>query len=353
MKKNYVKWVVAALATVLLLVGCGKEAQEEKPVPFVKTITVGASEITDENTFPGTVHGRTESALAFQIGGKIVERLVQAGDRVAAGDPLYRLDSKDVSEQVAAAEGQVAAAKAQLELATSNLRRFEELYAQGAISEMNIDQARNAQQLAQAQYDTATAALGRARNQESFATLRSDRDGVVGMTMMEVGQVTGPGTPVVVVVDDSEMDVLISLVESNVHNISIGQRAKVTFWARPDWEISGVVREIAAAPNPQTGTYDAKVGLTEVPADMQVGMTAQVRFTTGESKVITVPLTAMATQSETPAVWVVRDGEAHMVQVKTGAYEGDKIEILSGLKAGDVVVVAGTQHLEEGKKVRI
>ncbi len=348
-------WIrVTILCLVMgLLSGCGQETTQETPPPLVRTTVIGMTDAETEATFSGTVHGRVESALAFQIGGQITERLVQAGDRVTKGQPLYRLDSVDVSQQVAAAEEQLTAARLQLELAETNLRRFEELYAADAISAMTIDQARNGRDLAAAQVGQAEAAYNRALNQESFATLRSDSNGVVGMTLMEVGQVTGPGTPVVVVVDDSEKDVLISLTESNVRDVYIGQRAKITFWSRPGLEISGVVREVSATPIPQTGTYDAKIALAEMPEEIQLGMTARVRFTDSDENIILLPLSAIAEQSDTPAVWVVRDEKAYLQKVETGAYHGNNVEILSGLKKGDRVVTAGTQHLSEGEKVRV
>ncbi len=350
---NIKSWVIIVSSAILLLTGCGGEEGKEKMVPLVKTVTIGKESTEKTSSFSGTIHGRTEQALAFQIPGKVVQKLVQAGDYVQEGTPLYKLDSKDVSEQASAAQGQLTAASAQLDLARSNLARYEELYAQDAISAMQIDQARNAAKLASAQRDQAEAAYNRALNQESFATLKADRSGVVGSTMVEVGQVVAAGTPVVMLVDTKDLDVQISLTEKNAKEYPIGTRAEITFWSQPDLKISGVVREVSPAPNPKTGTYDAKIALTKVPDSVQLGMTAEVHFQKDAGKTITIPLSAMAEQQQQPSVWVVRGDKVHLVPVTPGRYLDDSVEITSGLAPGDIVVTAGTQHLHEGDKVRL
>lgn len=350
--KHWWQWL---MLTVLCLAvcGCGKSSTAEVPPPLVKTMTIGATETAAEHSFSGTVHGRTESPLGFQIPGKIVHKFVQSGDRVQTGDPLFSLDANDVEAQVDAAQGQVDAAAAQLELANKTLSRMETLYAQDAISALKIDEVRSKQQLAQAQYDQAQAALYRAQNQASFATLRADRDGVIGMIMAEIGQVVSAGMPVVAIVDNSNLDVQISLTEKNISDYPVGSSAEVTFWALPDQKSTAVMREVSPAPNPKTGTYDAKLTLSDPPAQLALGSTAEVRFTGASGEQILVPLSALAPQSKTPAVWVVRDEKVTLVNVTTGAYRGDQVEITSGLNKGDRVVVAGAQNLTEGQAVRI
>ena len=128
----------------------------------------------------------------------------------------------------------------------------------------------------------------------------------------------------------------------------------VTFWALPNVSVEGRVREVAAAPNASTGTYDAKVTLVEPPENIAVGMTAEVKFGDREGgKGIMIPLSAMATQDQKPSVWVIRDNKVTLTPVKVGRYGEDTVEIIEGLDKGDRIVTAGVSKLAEGEEVRV
>lgn len=349
----------AAVCAVMIgltaaLAGCGaKKAEAAEAAPLVKTMTVGAEEQAARRSFSGTVHGYYESNLAFQIGGRITARYVSAGDRVSAGQALFRVDSKDAEEQAAAAQSAVISAEAQLDLASSTRKRYQALHEVDAISDLAMDQTENQYKLAAAQLAQARATLARAENNLSFTVLTADRDGVIGSTLCEVGQVVAAGTPVVLIVDDAKKDVYISLTEKQYRMYSVGMPCTVTFWALPGVSVRGVIREKAASPDAATGTYDVKVTLVDPPEAVTVGMTAEVVMEepAGQAS-FTVPLSAMAPQSEEPAVWVVKEGKAALVPVKTGAYGADTVEITAGLSKGDRVITAGTQRLSSGDEVR-
>jgi len=254
----------------------------------------------------------------------------------------------------AAAAGALNAAEAQYRLASSTMARYEKLHELQAISDLAMDQTKNQYELASAQLSQAQAALARAENNLGFTSLTADRDGVVGSTLYEVGQVVSAGTPVVLIVDDTKKDVHISFTEKQYGKYSVGLPCTVTFWAFPDLQLKGTVREVAAAPNTSTGTYDAKVTLIDAPSDVVVGMTAEVSFDDPQgNEQIMVPLSAMAAQSEQPAVWIVRDHKVYLQKVETGQYGNDTVEIVSGLQKGDRVVTAGVQKLHEGEEVRL
>ena len=234
------------------------------------------------------------------------------------------------------------------------MARYESLHKADAISDLAMDQARNSYELAEAQLSQAQASLARAENNLGFTSLTAERAGVVGSTLYEVGQVVGPGTPVVLMVDDSEKEIYISLTEKQYGKYSVGIPCEVTFWAFPGLKLTGHIREVAAAPNASTGTYDAKIVLADPPEEIAVGMTAQVSFDKEEKeKRIRIPLTAMAPQSSAPAVWVVRDHRVYLQNVEAGAYGNDTVEITGGLKKGDRIVTGGAGKLHEEDEVRL
>ena len=342
MKKFAVIFAAVWVGFSLVLTGCGNKKEAETKAVLVKTMVVGETAKAESRKFSGTVHGYFESPLAFQVGGRITRRLVSSGDRVTAGQVLMTVDSKDASEQAAAAAGALNAAEAQYRLASSTMARYEKLHELQAISDLAMDRTKNQYELASAQLSQAQAALARAENNLGFTSLTADRDGVVGSTLYEVGQVVGAGTPVVLIVDDTKKDVHISFTEKQYGKYSVGLPCTVTFWAFPDLQLKGTVREVAAAPNTSTGTYDAKVTLIDAPFDNPQG-----------NEQIMVPLSAMAAQSEQPAVWIVRDHKVYLQKVETGQYGNDTVEIVSGLQKGDRVVTAGVQKLHEGEEVRL
>ena len=106
-----------------LAAGCGSEQAVEQKAPLVKSMTVGATDGASSDTYAGTVRGRYETNLSFQVGGQILARNVNVGDRVSAGDVLMVIDAKDVAQKANQGDAAVASAKAQLNLAQSNLAR--------------------------------------------------------------------------------------------------------------------------------------------------------------------------------------------------------------------------------------
>lgn len=346
---------VVLAGVFLLIAGCGNNEVETQQSPLVKTITVGEKDSENDTTFSGTVHGYYESPLAFQVSGQITNRYVQAGDRVRAGQPLFRVDSRDAMDQVDAARSSVISAQASYKLASSTLSRYQALHRENAISDLAMDQTQSQYDVAAAQLQQAKATLSRSQNNLGYTTLRADRNGVIGSTMYEVGQVVSAGTPVVLVVDDRQKEVHISLTEKQYNQYSVGMPCTVTFWALPNVIVHGVIKEKAASPDAATGTYDTKVSLADCPDEVTLGMTAQVSMDDNLSgnKSVVIPLTAIATQSSQPSVWVVENGRVKLVKVTVGKYGNDSVEITSGLKSGDKVVTAGASNLTQGEEVRV
>lgn len=352
---NKSKALIGALCIAMMFFssGCGTQKTQNDKRPLVKTIVIGEEKSGSEAGFSGIVHGGYESALAFPVGGRIVEKFVSSGQHVVAGQPLFRIDSRDAEEMLNVAQGKFSAAQAQYNLAKTTLARFEKLHDIDAISDMAMDQTRSQFELAKAQLDQASAAVGRAENNLNFTLLTADRDGVVGNTLFEVGQVAGPGMPVAIVVDDSTKEVNISFTEKQYGKYKVGMPCNVTFWALPNVKVHGIIKEVAGAPNTQTGTYDAKVSLEDAPQNVVIGMTAQVSFDSETKDKIVVPLTAIDGKTGKNQVWIVENNKVRPITVEIGNYTSDGVEIVSGIKKGDRIVTAGIKQLIDGEEVRL
>lgn len=337
----------AVLCLAILLAACAEPPPPPAPPKLVRVLTVGAGPETEVagRTYSGEVRARIETTLGFRIGGKLIERLVDAGSVVKAGQPLARLDPADARLQAAQAE-------AQRSLAEADLLRYRDLKAKNFISASALDARETAFKAADAQ-----AAL--AKNQATYTTLTADRTGVIGQVLAEPGQVVAAGQGVFRMAPDGEREVAITLPESEVAAFKVGQPAKVSFWPGTGGNapsLDGALREIAPVADPVTRTYAARVSLRGADPRLPLGMSATVRFATGTPGQVrlAIPLAAIFQQGNQPAVWkVAADGAVGLQPVSVAEYGDRGAVVVSGLVDGDVIVAAGVNLLSPGEKVRI
>ena len=352
------KWwykVMIMVIAAMLVAGCGAESKKTDQPPLVKTFTVGAaSGAVGSDTYSGSVHGRYETSLAFQVGGQVKQRFVDAGARVKTGDVIMTLDSRDTEEAVRAAQGVLASSQADYELAATNQKRYNTLYGEDAVSALQRDQADNTYRVAKASLEQAQAQLTAKENQQGYTSLIADRDGVISSVAAEPGQILAAGQTAAVLVGDGDLEAVISVPEQKYSKMKIGDEVPIAFWALPDVSVIGKIREISPAASTTTQTYTVKLTLQTPPAAVQLGMTATVNFADQSTvKAMFIPLTALVQQDANTFVWVVSDGKVQARSVATGTFGKDSVEIKKGLQNGDVIVERGAQKLQEGQQVRI
>lgn len=344
------------LAAAALLAACSKPAPAPEPIRSVKVLTVGASSFESGHEFAGEVRPRVESRLGFRVGGKIVRRQAELGQRVKAGQVLAQLDAQDFQLAANAAQAQVAAATTNRDLAAADFKRFQQLREQNFISGAELERRESTLKAAQAQLDQAKAQLASQGNQTGYATLVADVSGVVTAVEAEPGQVVAAGAPVVRIAQDGPRDVVFAVPEDKVMAIRPGSDVKVRLWAA-DGSFSGKVREVAASADPVTRTYAVKVGL-DAQAQPPLGATAYVApqaLSMAGTQVIKLPTSALRQEGKGTAVWVLDKASmtvrSQPVQVATA--DGNEAVIAGGLQPGMTVVSAGVHVLAPGQKVRI
>lgn len=342
---------------LLLLAGCGDEVAKDDKHQLVKTqvVSLGAQEVAQ--SYSGVIRGRYETNMAFQVGGRIISRNVQLGDKVFAGQVLMVIDARDVIQQANQGDAQVAAAKAQLDLARVNLQRYRELYAQEAVPASVLDQHETSYEAALASYESAMAQAVQGHNALGYTNLASDADGVISAISAEVGQVVGAGQPVVTVTQDDELEVEYNVPENQLSEMYIGKEVAVQLWANKGDTVTGIVREISPVADNTARTFKVRVSLPDLPAGIQLGMTAKVMsFVQGNTaaNAAILPLSAIYQTGNTPQVWMVNKDSMtlELKDVQVGAAEGNKVQV-QGLSHGDVVVIAGVHKLRVGEKVRL
>ena len=354
------KKLIAILLSILLMAsllsGCGKDNEEQKP-QLVKTQQVGEHDINVEGTYTGTVRGRYETNMSFQVGGRILNRNVQVGDHVNSGDVLMTIDPRDVVQQSNQGDAQVAAAKAQLDLAQSNLSRYQQLYAQEAIPAMVLDQYQTAYDSALAQYNQALAGAATGHNALGYTALVASASGVISSVTAEAGQVVGAGQTVLTLVQTNELEVEINIPENHLGDVELGKTVQVSFWALKGVNVNGTVREISPMADSVSRTYKVRISIPNPPKGMQLGMTASVKCQERDRDNrdgLVLPLSAIYQINDTSQVWVV-DKNTDTVSLKDIKFEeiGNNSVRVMGLNVGDIVVTAGVHKLRQGQKVRL
>jgi RND family efflux transporter MFP subunit len=343
---------------LLLLSACGEKTLPPDPLPLVVTQRAVVGDAGMRASFAGEVRARSESALGFRVGGKITERLVDMGAAVKTGTPLVRMDARDLQLNAAAAKSHFAAAQAEWVQAQADYVRYSDLHKKNFVSSAELDRRKAALDVAQARLDQAKAQLNVAENQNAYAVLTADRDGVITAVEADVGQVVAAGQTVVRLARDAEKEIQIAVPENRLPEVKSAHRIDVTLWAAPEKNYAGKVREIAPGADTVTRTYAVRIAVAEADDNMRLGMTASVLLSRpGEGAAVVLPLTALYQQGTNPAVWIVESTPAgtmlKLAPVTVSAFREDTVIIASGVKTGELVVTAGVHKLTEGQKVRV
>ncbi len=355
-RQNRPAWMlpgIGALAALLVLAGCGGDAPSEppaRPVMVVQPVAAGA----DVAVYPGEVRARHEPALGFRIGGKILRRQAEVGDRVKRGQLLAELDPEDVRLQVEAVQAQLRAAQADLELARNERDRHRQLLERQLISASLFEARENQYRAAEARAGQVRAQLDVARNQAGYAELRASEDGVIAQRLAEAGQVVAAGQTVFVLAADGEREIAIHLPEQGIEQFKVGQPVAVGLWSRPDQRYTGSLRELAPAADPSARTYAARIRIDAAAGEIELGQSARVFFVGNGTSALALPLPAVSADGGRRFVWVVdpRNATVTRREVEIGPFGDDSVPVLSGLAATDWVVAAGGHLLTEGQRVR-
>ena len=345
--------VLAALA----LGACAPRPAPEEPLRAVRVMTVGTASTQGADLFAAEVRARTETRLSFRVPGKLVRREVEVGQRVRAGALLASLDPEDLRQGKAAADAALAAAQSNLDLARSDWQRFADLHRQGFISAAELERRSTTLRVAQSQFEQARAQAAVQGNQAGYASLLAPEAGVVTSVEVEPGAVVSAGQAVMRLAFDGPRDAVFAIPEDRLAQFRplLGRTGalSVRLWAGGE-PVPTTLREIAAAADPVTRTFQAKADLGR--AEVQLGQTATVvAIRPRLDEVIRLPLTAVTAREGSASVFVLdrTTMTVRPVPVTVAAADGNELVIAQGLSSGQDVVVAGVHVLTPGQKVRL
>lgn len=322
------------------------------PTVLVRSMAA-AGAVDAVQVYTGEVRARVETDLAFRIGGKLIERRVDAGTVVARGAELARLDPLDARLAASAAAAGVAAAEAELTLARSEFERARELQGRQFISASALDARRTALSAAEMRLRQMRAQASTAGNQERYTVLSADADGVVTASLAEAGQVVAAGQPVLRLARPDEREVLIHVAENRARAFPPGTPAQVRPWAEPAREYAGRVREVSPAADAATRTYALRVAVPAADDALALGATASVAFARTDLAGVLLPLAAVSESDGQASVWVVDANQrARRLAVEVAEWREDGALLRAGLPADARVVLSGGLRLVEGAEVR-
>ncbi len=377
--------LVIALVALVLAAGCGKK-QAAAPADAGATVVSTAKAATGLLNNRAVVSGKLEAVqtagIVSKVPGKVAKVHVDVGDRVGAGQVLVTLENKDLADRVTQAQAAVAQAEAGLKsaraalanardnfmVAEANYKRARELLAMGAISqavfesqyELPYKQARQAYEntapaqveLAQAQLNQARAQLALARSSYEDSFIRAPFSGVVTARNVNPGEMAAT-MPVISMANIDRVVVKATVGEDHINQLKQGEKVQVKIGAVSAQPFTGVITSVAPAADPTTKAFPIKIEIDNPKHLLKPGMFAEVQLPSSGQKQLLVPREAVVKDGERDCVWVVKQGKVQRREIKAGESDGRYIAVISGLEAGEEVVTAGQESLQDGARVTV
>ena len=340
----------------LWLTSCKPDTKAEAPeIRPVRTVTAAKGEAAETVVLTGHIQADDEPSFAFRIGGRVLERPVNIGDRVKAGQVLAKLDPETELSALRSAESALTAAQGQLNYQRGDFERQRQLLANGHTPRARFDQSQKALQNAQSQVDDAEARLEIARDRVSWTTLTADAEGTVTARGAEPGEVVQAGQMIVRLARQGGRDAVFDVPAQLLRSAPSDSEITVRLTDDSSVAATGRVREVAAQADPATRTFEVKVGLSDPPEAMRLGATVTGSVKLASEPVIAIPASALTELNREPAVWIVdpKNLTVSMRNVELLRHDPGTVVIAQGLETGDIVVTAGVQALHPGQKVRL
>ena len=358
------RWLVAvgAIGTFIassgvLVAGPARDAPAPDPraEPQPRTVTaspVEPSSVRQTRRYYGVVRAAERAALSFTMGGRLIERRVDVGDRVEQGAVVARVDPQPLANAVAAHRASLAELEARLALRERERKRDVDLFAAGAIADAARDQSDSAVQTLKAAREATEVNLRESRRLLAEASLTAPFAGVVVEAQLEPGEYARPGVPVVTLSGSGRLEVDLEVPESVVLALPPGEAVTVDLPLAEEMGVEGRVRSVGTA-SAGTGLFPVLIDLG-APETVRAGMTAEVAVPVKLPQALTVPVAAILDPSgRRPIVLVVRHGHAYRIPVKIGPIQDDRVIVNGQLGEGDLVVTGGHTFLLDGDPVEV
>ncbi len=342
MKASAIIQATLLIFVMLFIASCQTAVEQEETDSrvLVRVTPSSVQTVVNNLEFTGTVLPYEEAHIAPAVPARINRILVDVGDKVSKGQLLVEMDNTQLFQ-----------ARVQLDNLEKELARLDTLLRAGAVTQQSYDQLQTQYQVAQSNIE----------NLSTHTQVRSTLNGVVTARYFSAGEMfTGTpspaGKPAIVSINQIQpVKIIVGVSERYLPEVTIGQKAEVTTEVFSDRVFSGKVNRIYPTIDRATGTFRVEVVIDNQDENLRPGMFVRVALSLGEHEALLVPALSVLKQtgSNERFVFVVEDNVAQRLTVEPGRKFDDRIEILSGLKAGQQLVITGQHNLIQGSEVEI
>lgn len=351
--------LIALVAIVTMAVissrGQGNNVALKMSPVAVEVTPVVTGTLTELVTAVGTVSAMNDVLVSSETSGRITRVYVKVGDFVKAGQTLVQVDDELKAIAVDQSKAQLIAAETSYRKAKSDAERAESLHSTGDISNTELEAYRLGLRSAEAQYKTAEVGLRYAQRQLDDARIKTPISGFIASKLVEVGEMVNPGKEIANVVDVSKVKVKLSIVEEEINKLKLKQPATLRIDSQPASKFEGVVYTVGRKAESEVGhTYPVEVVVENKNIDLlKVGMFVRVEIQTASvASAIIISKESLVNEDTQPAVYVVQDNVARLRAVKPGIRSGSTLQIVEGVKEGELVISFGQKKLKDGSPVQ-
>lgn len=376
--------LAALFLTLFWLAGCSEAPPNGSEPAAAVAIPVMVEPATPQSLpsiyeATGTVRARVSTVISSKLLANVREVKVQLGDRVREGQTLVTLDGRDLDaalrrataareelrQAVPEADSAVAAAKATFDLAQTTFQRMNELYGKKSISDQEFDEVSGKRKAAQANYEMMQARRAQldgkmaqveediraAEVARSHAEIAAPFAGLVIARTVEPGILAAPGVPLLTLEREGTYRLEASVEESRLAAIRVDKTVRVKLDG-VDRTLEARVSEIGPVVDAASRAYTVKIDLPVLPV-IRSGSFGRAIFEVGSRSLLTIPLTAVTERGQLRSVFVAENGVARTRLITVGQRAGDRVEVLSGLTAGDSLVISAPRDLADGTRVEV
>lgn len=335
--------ILAGMAALLLTNKRKSQSRAASALVFDKSETV-STEILEKEFFRRdfSANGVSKAAkdlnFVSDVSGRVVAVYADKGSRVAKGTPLLKIDTELY-------EADYKAAKAAYEALKKDEQRFTRSNEAGGVTAQQLDNIRT-------QLIAAESRLTASRWKYENAVVKSPMAGSVNARFVEVGALIAPNAPLFEIVDDSSLEVVCNVAENKLGLVSVGQRVSAGDSSLPGVEFWGTVKHVGIKTD-RGLNYPVEIALDK-DSRLRVGMYLKIRFSDAQGREgLLIPRKAVVGSAMAASAFVVEDGKAVRRELVLGDMQGDRVEVLEGLKEGDEIIVSGLMNVGDGSEVKV
>lgn len=349
----------AGLALATAACGGGDDAEAAAPAPVAvgpeNVVVAAVDRVQTGPLLSGSLRAREEAAIRAEVGGTVLQVLAQEGQRVNRGQLLARIEDAAVRDAFLSAQSAVSTAQGANQIARRDLERSRTLAAAGAIPTRDVEAAQVQLANTQSQLSAARAQLATARERLDATRVTAPISGVVSRRVASEGDVVAPGGELFTVIDPRQMELAASVPSEQLGALAVGTPVEFSVRGYPGQAFVGRIERISPAADPVTRQVPIYVSIPNDAGTLVSGLFAEGRVASETREGVVVPANAVDTEGPAPVVVRLRGGRVEAVPVQLGLRDArtERVEVVSGIAAGDTLLSGAAREVTPGSQVTI